>query len=642
MRPLLLILALGLVVAVAGTAGAQPATVLIQEGLPLPGGDPGQPISSISTSATNHSGGYAFTVVTSNAGTSISNVWGSLTGGAGALIRSEGTFGIYQQTSFETFFGIGATTVAYSPISNNTDSGSTSLDGVFLNDTPIAVEEEVYPFDPGYWWSFGSRPGSTADGIPYFVGGITDVQGGSTDNRGLFYGLDAAPRLLGGDMIVGLPDPVVTGSAGISFDYRVSAYGTHYIAEVGTNTGSTNNDNAMAIDGAVIMIDGMPVVEASPVPATAGGLPGENWDNFDSEGISEDGHFMFTGDTDGDIVTDEFVLVDGQIVLREGDMIDGHQITGSIENAYMNAQGDYAVVWDVVDGGGSLEALFFNGELMLMQGDYIDVDGNGVPDPDAVLTGFTGIASLSISDRDPDGVVTIYFVGDVDVTPPGQPLLEEPVMADADELGYEGEIPQDDRVVSTMGMAIRTGEPVPTFLSAFTVTPAAGQVQLAWQVHGTDPVTFHLRARQGTASWDVPYESVGANAFTAVDHPQSGDVTYTLYYAYPGAPEVMLSQKTISIDLPTGARLTSAQPNPINPQTAIKFTVDRSQHVRLSVFDMTGRRVATVADRTFTAGEHSEHWNGTDDAGRRVPSGTYVARLEGAQSVQTTKLMLVK
>jgi len=38
----------------------------------------------------------------------------------------------------------------------------TSLDGVWLDDTWVNMEEEVYPWAPGFWWSFGSRPGTTA------------------------------------------------------------------------------------------------------------------------------------------------------------------------------------------------------------------------------------------------------------------------------------------------------------------------------------------------------------------------------------------------------------------------------------------------------------------------------------------------
>ena len=47
----------------------------------------------------------------------------------------------------------------------------------------------------------GSRPGVSNDTIPYWVGGITNVEGGITVLRGLFYGTDASPLLMGGDIV---------------------------------------------------------------------------------------------------------------------------------------------------------------------------------------------------------------------------------------------------------------------------------------------------------------------------------------------------------------------------------------------------------------------------------------------------------
>ena len=53
-----------------------------------------------------------------------------------------------------------------------------------------------------------------------------------------------------------------------------------------------------------------------------------------------------TGDTSGDIAIDEFVLIDEEFVLREGDQIDGLTIAGSIESAAYTEAGDWAVIWD--------------------------------------------------------------------------------------------------------------------------------------------------------------------------------------------------------------------------------------------------------------------------------------------------------
>ena len=88
--------------------------------------------------------------------------------------------------------------------------------------------------------------------------------------------------------------------------------------------------------------------------------------------------------------------------------------------------------------------------------------------------------------------------------------------------------------------------------------------------------------------------------------------------------------------------LAGAAPNPFNPRTELHFTLDRSRHVQLGIYDLSGRRVALLADGVFAAGEQTVSWDGQDRAGRELPSGSYVIALEGAGFRQTSKLTLVR
>jgi len=88
-----------------------------------------------------------------------------------------------------------------------------------------------------------------------------------------------------------------------------------------------------------------------------------------------------------------------------------------------------------------------------------------------------------------------------------------------------------------------------------------------------------------------------------------------------------------------------AFPNPFNPQTTIAFTLDHDTRVRLTVHDVRGRVVRTLADGALTAGEHALSWNGRDDAGRVVASGVYFARCQrGARgtAADSRRLVLLK
>ena len=83
-------------------------------------------------------------------------------------------------------------------------------------------------------------------------------------------------------------------------------------------------------------------------------------------------------------------------------------------------------------------------------------------------------------------------------------------------------------------------------------------------------------------------------------------------------------------------------PNPFGPATAVSFTLRESGPVDLSVYDVTGRLVTTLASGVLPAGPHRAAWNGTDAAGAEVGSGVYFVRLECAGSVATRKMVLMK
>ena len=60
------------------------------------------------------------------------------------------------------------------------------------------------------------------------------------------------------------------------------------------------------------------------------------------------------------------------------------------------------------------------------------------------------------------------------------------------------------------------------------------------------------------------------------------------------------------------------------------------------MYDLAGRLLGVLADRSYDAGDHSVVWNGKDAMGRAVPSGTYVVRLSTETEVQSRKMMLLR
>jgi uncharacterized lipoprotein YddW (UPF0748 family) len=108
------------------------------------------------------------------------------------------------------------------------------------------------------------------------------------------------------------------------------------------------------------------------------------------------------------------------------------------------------------------------------------------------------------------------------------------------------------------------------------------------------------------------------------------------------SPDVLISVPT-SIDhqpeedLPTATELLPAFPNPFNPTTTIQYRLDGAGHVRLSVYDVLGRRVALLADQGMPEGLHQVTFDGTG-----LSSGVYLYRLQAGQQILTQKMMLIK
>jgi hypothetical protein len=94
--------------------------------------------------------------------------------------------------------------------------------------------------------------------------------------------------------------------------------------------------------------------------------------------------------------------------------------------------------------------------------------------------------------------------------------------------------------------------------------------------------------------------------------------------------------------VPTEFSLNQNYPNPFNPSTTIKFGVPMAGIVKISVYDIRGVRVRTLATGQFAAGYHTVTWNGFNDAGVQVANGTYMYRLETDAQVFTKKMVFLK
>jgi len=85
-----------------------------------------------------------------------------------------------------------------------------------------------------------------------------------------------------------------------------------------------------------------------------------------------------------------------------------------------------------------------------------------------------------------------------------------------------------------------------------------------------------------------------------------------------------------------------SQPNPFRESTEIKFSLARGSAVNLEIYDLAGRKVRSLQAGDLGAGDHQVRWDGRNEAGRRVASGVYFARLESSFGVETKRVNIIR
>lgn len=114
------------------------------------------------------------------------------------------------------------------------------------------------------------------------------------------------------------------------------------------------------------------------------------------------------------------------------------------------------------------------------------------------------------------------------------------------------------------------------------------------------------------------------------------DSGQTFRFAYEG------TARSVNVDepgteLPEAYSLDQNYPNPFNPVTTIQFNLPQSADVNLAVYDVLGRRVATLINGTMASGRHSVNFNASD-----LPSGMYLYRLTTPAGEMSQKMLLIK
>ena len=200
---------------------------------------------------------------------------------------------------------------------------------------------------------------------------------------------------------------------------------------------------------------------------------------------------------------------------------------------------------------------------------------------------------------------------------------------------------------------------VPGAVRDLVAYPGNLDVQLSWQKpQNTDEndrfryAVYRVDARDHRPASDIIEDAsflvalTGLTSFTDQfeTDQQGNEYRYIVTALSRNNVEGELSEQQVVVTsageepmLATDFELRQNYPNPFNPATTISFRLPEANHVRLTVYDVTGREVAVLVNETLPSGSHSRIF----EAGS-IATGVYIYRLQAGDFTQSRKMLFTK
>jgi hypothetical protein len=212
--------------------------------------------------------------------------------------------------------------------------------------------------------------------------------------------------------------------------------------------------------------------------------------------------------------------------------------------------------------------------------------------------------------------------------------------------------PQNGQIIATVdgfGQFVFASDdmsnPLPVELTAFTASTSGESIDLTWSTASeTNNAGFDIeRSTDGETFTAIGFEpGVGtteeAQSYRFVD--REAPFATTLFYRLRQVDTDGTFEYSPVVEVevtPSAVALLPVAPNPVSASARLRYELPEATAVRLQVFDLLGRRVATLADGEKPAGRHEVSWQGAG-----LASGTYFVRLQAGSTAQTQMLRLVR
>jgi len=213
-------------------------------------------------------------------------------------------------------------------------------------------------------------------------------------------------------------------------------------------------------------------------------------------------------------------------------------------------------------------------------------------------------------------------------------------------------------IVATHGRGVfetAIATPLPVELISFAATQTNDDVALSWQTSGeVNNYGFDIERAAYPKEGEVNSGNVGSwskigfiqgygnsnspKSYSFMDrNAPSGKVQYRLKQMDFDGKYKFSNVVEVNVDVLNRLELSRNFPNPFNPTTTINYNLPNVSKVKLVIFDVTGREVATLVNEFQSAGKHSVNFNAS-----RLASGVYYYRIQAGTIVQTKKMILMK
>ena len=145
---------------------------------------------------------------------------------------------------------------------------------------------------------------------------------------------------------------------------------------------------------------------------------------------------------------------------------------------------------------------------------------------------------------------------------------------------------------------------------------------------------FYFSADHGN-SWNQLNNGLPSNFIPAL-------AVYSNNHIYCCTPEAIFKltgQIPVEVEIPLVNEFSLSQnyPNPFNPTTKIKYSVNSTQQVKLIVYNLLGREIATLINEEKSAGTYEVEFNAAN-----LPSGIYFYKLKSGNYISTKKMILIR